>query len=206
MSKPIDRPTTTVLLRTIDGSAQIHGNFYAQAKDGSEPIFSNYLFVSQMLHFIFSTAFLILSLLVITDVVELNHYAVLISGVVVWFSLLCIFYVSTWSWYQKPAFSHHHKQEIFVGFTIWTIAHIIYFVALGVWLLTKDDSECCDFDDAQPSSDPNSREYIQLIVIYLIIYTTEIVCSYTLLRSLIAHYHPEAYLNIKSLYNYYKET
>jgi hypothetical protein len=195
--KNIERPCANFISQAQDSSySDILMNLYVLHPNAENSLWKNTIFIAQLLEFIFSMAQFIISGLVITAEIEINHYYYLIISVILLLVLLAVHGIGITEWQQQPSFSHTHLNDIFISFFLWIFLSLANSVMLGVWLQQKEDSTCCSFSDSQPSmSPPYSNEYTQFLVIYGTIFASSLVIMVSISRALVAHYTPEYRFN-----------
>lgn len=186
-------PPMSYYLTNKTGRPALKISMFMQHPDANEPFHENYMYLTQLLHFLFSSTIIILGTLVITDAVQLNYYALSIALAAIFIVLLATFFIASWGHFTKTEFSPDHNLTVFFGFFIWVFCGGLTLVLIGVWLLQKANSTCCDFEDSQPNPDPTSNEAAQLFSIFSTIVGIQFVSTYATMKALVAHQNPEAY-------------
>ena len=156
----------------------------------SETLWSNSMFIAQVLEFFYSLAMLIVASLIVASEVAINHYYFLTVTLIMWFCLVLTHSISIIQWEQKVPFSHPHNNAIFFGFFSWMTITLTSEILLGIWLFKKDDSSW-DFEDNQPDMSPFSSEYTRLLLVYTFWAIGNLVAMTFTAAALIAHYYPE---------------
>ena len=167
-------------------------NVYTLHPDAGVDITSNSLFVMQVLEFLFTLAIFAVAILIVTEQVKINGYAFLIAMIIIWFFMSAFHFRSTARWTHQAAYAHHHNNEIFMSFFFWFFIILLFCIILGVWLLDKENSQCCGFEGSQPNRfSLINQEYTVYLIIFGFIMNGSMFISYSIFRALISHYYPE---------------
>ncbi len=187
-----ERPLASFAFSLSDGLQYLLANLYVHHPSSSTNIWENTMFISQLLQLVFSLAEAIISMLIVTDTIRINNYIYLIAVIAVGAVLTLIFFIGTFKWKMEPSFSHHHNNEVFMGFFTWLFVSIVFDIALSIWLFTKNDSGCCGYHHSQPDRGPFSDEYPQFVAIYSFGMIANTVAMYSTFRAMISHIYPES--------------
>jgi cation transport ATPase len=186
-----ERPIANYRL-SVPGQPDRLANIYVLHEYARRPLSENPLFLSQLLQFLFSVTQLVFSMLIVTDVIRINNYTYLITSLVAFGALTLFHFIVSFNWRKQAIYSHLHNNEIYMGFFFWFATTLIGNVALSVWLFSKNDTDCCGYDNSQPDRSPFSNEYPQFIGIFCFILAVSILSIYATSRSLVSHYYPES--------------
>ena len=199
--RPYERPLANYIIESHDTTySDMLANVYVLHPSAEFPVWANPMFRAQLFEFLFSLAMLVVSSLVIGANVSINSYAFLFALCISWSVLTIIHIFAIMYWEQQAEFSHPHNNAIFFAFYLWLIVSIVEAVLLGVWLLNKNDSTCCGFEDSQPTKiPPFSNEYTRFLIVYAFMCLGNSVSLAATAGALIAHYYPGARLVVPTV-------
>jgi hypothetical protein len=155
----------------------------------TQKLSGNSLFVIQAAEFLFSLTMGILALLLISDIIAINHYAFVISYSIIFAFFILVHFMSVWYWARQARFSHKHNNEVQFVYFFFIAIYGAGIVLIGRWL-NRNPGSCCGFQESQPDeSDPVT--YIRYLMAYGFMLGGSITFLYILARALVSHLYPE---------------
>ena len=192
-NKTTERPLANYYWDTGETTTHLLANVYILHQSASTNLLSNYVFITQIIELLFSISGLTIALLVLSEYIKINNYAYAIAMAVILLILVSVHIFAISQWQEQPKFSHIHNNEIYFSFFCWLSASFINLALLGIWLLDKNNSSCCSFEDSQPSEmPPYNSEEVQMFGVFAAMLILNAIAIVFACTALISHYYPEA--------------
>lgn len=155
----------------------------------SQKLRDNSLFVVQAFEFLYSIVMGIMGLLLISDIIAINHYAFVIAYSIVFAFFILVHFLSVWYWARQVRFSHKHNNEVQFVYFFFIAIYGAALVLIGRWL-NRNPGSCCGFEESQPD-ESDAVTYNRYLMAYGFLLGGSIVMLYILARALVSHLYPE---------------